>query len=508
MSVADRSKVVPCDLTETFDSGAVAGLSGLERIDTHMSHVFLGAEHVFKLVRAVRHPFADMRSLVRRKDACEAEFRINKAMAPTLYEGVDQIVVTPEGEYKLGRDGKIVDYVVRMRRFPGGSLFAELADNGLLTSAMIEDAVAALADFHLRQPAERAAMASTSYNDVIADLRSTSSQGTPPDDAADLAASVFFQLAQLHRKLESLVEARRVRGFVRRGHGDFHLKNLCIYEGQVTPFDALSFDDRLATVDLLYDLAFLLMDLRVRGMDAFASLAMNCYFDRLDQDEGALALLPFFMALRASVRMAVAVESRSFEEAISYGRFALSLLGTQPVRLVAIGGLSGTGKSVVARGICHLLPGPAGARILNTDVIRKQDAGVGTLQPMPSQAYTADDRHAVYEELARRAPIALEAGTSIIADGTYYDSSTRCEIASAAGEHPFCGIWLQTETARRLERVRARRNNVSDASVQIAARQEEPIRLEAGWQRVDANGDAPIVIDLVASLLNDSELAN
>lgn len=484
-----------------------AGLTGpprLRRINTHMSYLFLSEDFVLKLTRAVNHPFVDMSTLAQRKAACEAEIEINKRFAPTLYDKVLPVVRTTDGTFRLAGEGTIVDYIVCMKRFPDKALFADLATSHQLTVAMIEDAVSALAAFQKTQAPQLNVSASQSYDRILAGLEQTARQAAPPVITKVLADMVFAHLKLVHTDVASLINDRREAGYIRRGHGDFHLKNICVYEGRVTPFDALAFDRKLATVDILYDVAFLFMDLRARNLDHLAALAMNRYFDLMDQDEGALLLLPFFMALRACVRMAVSIEAGLFDDTENYGRLAIRLLEPVISRLVIVGGLSGTGKSVVARAICHLLPGPCGARILSTDAERKREAGMKLADHMPQTAYDKQARSAVYTVLARRASVALEAGSSVVADGTYRDGDARTEIAKAAEIHPCLALWLQTDVERRVQRVSTRRNDASDASPNIATAQEEPQLLGQSWQRVDASGTSANTIALASLLIEKS----
>ena len=266
----------------------------------------------------------------------------------------------------------------------------------------------------------------------------------------------------------------------------------------MTPFDALEFDPVLATGDVLYDVAFLFMDLRARGLDDLANAAMNRYWDAAGQAEDALALLPLFMALRATIRMAVAVEAGDLTDSARYRQLGLELLAPARARLMAIGGLSGTGKSTLARALAPRLPGPCGARLLRTDLLRKALAGVRPTERLSEAAYRQVGRANVYQVLARRAREALAAGGSVIADATYREDAPRAEIEAAGGGHPFTGLWLQAPTAVRVARVAGRRGDASDATPEIAAAQVEPQHLSPDWRVLDAS---PGVEALVAEIL-------
>ncbi|WP_271064976.1 phosphotransferase [Caulobacter sp. NIBR1757] len=291
-----------------------------------MSYVFLGPDRVYKLKRSLRHPFWDMSTLEARREACEAELAVNRALAPDLYETVAPVVRDTAGAFHIGGAGRPVDWVVVMRRFPDGALLDDMAEAGRLTAELVRDTVKAIAAFHARQPPQFEAGHAVDYRRIIDGLRRTEAEGAAALDLRPGSEVLFGALEHEVARHAPMIEARRKAGWVRRGHGDLHLRNICVFEGRVTPFDALEFDPALATADVLYDLAFLLMDLRARGLDELAHVAMTQYWESLAQPEEALALLPLFMALRAAVRMAVAVEAGDLVPAAHYRALGLELL--------------------------------------------------------------------------------------------------------------------------------------------------------------------------------------
>ena len=221
---------------------------------------------------------------------------------------------------------------------------------------------------------------------------------------------------------------------MRRGHGDLHLRNVCLFEGRPTLFDCLEFSDELASVDVLYDLAFLLMDLEHRGLADFANLVLNRYLDLTGEDDG-LAAMPLFLSLRAAIRAHVtaAAMERAAQpgakpamgaEARSYLDLCARLLRPRSCRLVAIGGLSGTGKSTLAAALAPSL----GARVLRSDVIRKRLFDVAPETRLPASAYTP-------RSVAPRLPDAAPEGGGCARRGVFGDH--RCRIAEARGAPVF-----------------------------------------------------------------------
>lgn len=480
---ADQAPIV-----SALESGAATGEHRpLKRIDTHMSHLFLGETRVYKLKRNHRHSFADMSSIEARRQACEAELAVNKALAPGLYETVLPVVRDERGTIRVGGSGDVVDWLVSMRRFPDGALLEEIAEAGRLTPEIVCRAVEVVAEFHATLPFRNDVGHAADYRKIIEGLRTTEADGAADLQVQPTSDILFDALEREIAKRSPLIEARRKAGWVRRGHGDLHLRNICLFNNEVTPFDALEFDPALATSDVIYDAAFLFMDLRARGLDDLANSAMNRYWDTSEQPENALALLPLFMALRAAIRMAVAVEAGELAEATRYRRLGLDLLQPSSARLVAIGGLSGTGKSTLAKAVAPDLPGPCGARLLRTDTLRKALAGVEATAQLPDDAYGMEARATMYRVLAQRAREALHAGSSVVADATFRDGQARAAIEGVARGGDFIGFWLKAPAAVRTARVAAPRGDVSDATAKVALSQVEPDKLDDHWRVLDAD---------------------
>jgi aminoglycoside phosphotransferase family enzyme/predicted kinase len=487
-------------LVAAFAEGRVLGATGpIERVDTHLSHVFLCGDRAFKMKRAVRLPFVDFSTLAARQKACEAEVAV-QAMARELYIGAFPVSRDADG-FHIDGAGDVVDWVVVMRRFDRSQQFDRLAAKGVLTRAAVEEAAEAIANVHNESPAHRNAGYPIYYRSVIEGLRRTEADGARKLGLLPGSPQIFDSLEVELARVSSLIEDRREEGKVRRGHGDLHLRNLCLYQGRALAFDALEFDEAMATTDVLYDLAFLLMDLRRVGLDEHANAAMNRYWDVAEEDECALGLLGFFSSLRAAVRMAIAVEAGDLDEAQAYRELGLSLLQRTRPRLVAMGGLSGTGKSAVARSLAPRMSGPAGARLLRSDVLRKNKKGLALHDKAPAESYTMSQRANVYRALASSAAKASCAGASVVVDASFLVESGHALIKQAAGSAPLKGYWLDAPLDVRLARISGRKGDASDADVAVAAAQIAPSALPSWWRRVDADRPASAVVDeIVADL--------
>jgi len=489
-------------LVAAFEAGCVEGAPGpVEHVRTHVSEVFLTRDRAFKLKRAVKLPFVDFTTLESRRAACEAELAVNRRMAAPFYLGVSPVGQDANGRYRLDGCGTAIDWVVVMRRFDRDLQFDRLAADGRLSRVLVEQAAQAVARMHGAASVSRAAGGVADYAHIISKLRETEAHGAAYMAREPGAQPLFDALERELFRLGPLIERRLADGKVRRGHGDLHLRNICVYEDAPMLFDALEFDERLATTDIVYDIAFLIMDLRRVGLHAHANVAMNAYWDAGGEDEAALQLLGFFMALRAAVRMAVAVESGEWDEAQTYHQLGRNLLERAPPLLVAIGGLSGVGKSAVAAAAAARFGGPAGARLLRSDIIRKQRLGLDQTERAMAEAYSEERRSQVYAALASNAAAALAAETSVIADATFQSAQARALIETAARGARFHAFWLDAPKSVRIARVKARAHDASDADAAIAGAQEEPRELR--WPRI--NADRPldaIVKEIVAECAN------
>ena len=273
-------------------------------------------------------------------------------------------------------------------------------------------------------------------------------------------------------------------------------------EGEPVPFDAIEFDDGIATGDVLYDLAFAVMDLWERGLKAAANGLLNGYLGEGEEAHySGLAALPFFLSLRAAIRakveaanlphLAGEAQKPARDGARRYFDFALAFLDPAPARLVAIGGLSGSGKSALAGEIAPEIGRAPGAVWLRSDVERKHMFGVEGTTRLPDSAYGPAASRETYARIWRKAALALRAGQSAIVDAVHAHAAERrasAETAAQAGV-AFDGLWLEAPLAIRERRAEARAADASDADVRVVAGQRAEPLAEAGWTALDGSGD-------------------
>jgi aminoglycoside phosphotransferase family enzyme/predicted kinase len=496
------------DQTRVLDFLALSGAypdhpATIERIDTHASIVFLAGTFAYKVKRAVRYPFLDFSTLAKRHRACLDELRINKRTAPQLYIEVVPITLNAEGLFAVSGEGKVVEWALRMRRFDQASLYDRMASEARLTVRAMRPLAAVIAAFHAS--ADRCLtpeQAILPLEGVIADNDSLLAANA--DVFPALAARVLTEASRKALEtLSPLLESRARGGYVRHCHGDLHLRNIVEVEGKPVLFDAIEFDEKLATIDVLYDLAFLLMDLGKRGLVAHANEVLNSYLDE-ERSTGnllGLAALPLFLSMRAMIRAKVHVlrasrsekdetEHEPRQEARAYFELARNFIAPPyPARLVAIGGLSGTGKSAVSRAIAPHLGAFPGAVRVRSDVERKRLFGVTPETKLPPRAYTAEVSGEVYAMCRKRARLALRAGRTVIVDAVHAKLEERAAIEALAAQEgaSFTGLWLEAGREVMRARVAKREGDVSDSTPSVV---DEQLSYEIGPQSfevIDAN---------------------
>ncbi len=488
--------------TVNFLKRVLGGQSTVEIITTHASMIFLTKDRAYKLKQAVRFPYLDYSTPHQRQAACHTELNLNQRTAPDLYLGVRTITREANGQLALDGSGTLVDAVVEMYRFDENCLFDRMAQHGSLTPALISDLAHRIALFHRDAPTSLDYGGVRGIMDVL-DINDRSLRATKlvPDDAAIAFSAMFQHALQDHSKV---LEKRRLAGKVKRCHGDLILRNICLWHGTPTLFDCIEFDENIATIDVLYDLAFLLMDLWHRNQHYLANILLNRYLDETEETDG-LGLISFFMAIRAAVRAHVTAAQADhaqpdavtglLAEARQYFDLAKSLLQPTPSALVAIGGLSGTGKSTVASLVAPHLGPPPGARILNSDRIRKQMHGVPVHARLPEGAYRFEVSDQVYSTLRQEAERALRAGSSVVVDAVFDRPSERTALKqlATANHIPFTGYWLQAPLEVLVSRVGARRNDPSDATADVVRLQSERDCGAMDWVRLDASRDPTLI---------------
>jgi len=506
MVVEDQREIIAFLASPNSYGSAV---SRVDRIETHSSMVFLAGDRAYKLKRAVKYDYLDFSTVEQRRAACEAEARLNRRTAPDLYLGLVAVTREPDGQLALGAPlggrGVPLEWLVHMVRLDQEMLLDRLAARQALDLELMPRLAAAIARFHASAERRwdqggRSGMAWV----IEGNASGFAEYGRDILDSRTCEQVNTLARATLERYADRL-NARRNHGFVRACHGDLHLRNIVLIDGQPTLFDAVEFDDRIACVDVLYDLAFLMMDLWRLGLRTHANTLFNAYLERTNELH-ALALLPLFLSCRSAVRaktsgtaakmQADAARARELEEAArQYLARADDFLRPPEPRLVAIGGLSGTGKSALARRLASTIGPAPGAVILRSDAIRKSLFGLSATAQLRPEGYTNTVTREVYRQLAERAAEVLKAGHAAIVDAVCGHASQRMAIAEVARatRTPFTGLWLEAPVDVLMRRIQARRADASDATLEVLRQQMLRDVGSIDWDHVDASGELDLV---------------
>jgi uncharacterized protein len=474
-----------------------------KRVDTHASIVFLERDRALKIKRAVRLPFLDYSTLDKRKRACEEELAVNRRYAPLLYRRVVPITRAPNG-LQIGGDGPAIEWAVEMARLDEDKALDHLARANELSPSLAEAVADVMHDAHKgARPLDGLAWLASIAPIINRNTDKFREQESLARDAVGQLHAMGHQVLDATR---SLLQERASAGLVRRCHGDAHLGNIALIDDRPVLFDAIEFDPVIATTDVLYDLAFPVMDLVHFDLKAAANRLFNRYLQKTWPDNGsALRLFPLFLSMRAAIRSNVLFtkceqssnDKNDLIEAKSYFDLARQFLKPAQPSLIAIGGKSGTGKSVLARDVAALIGTPPGAVILRSDIVRKDLFDVDPLVSLPKAAYAAEVTERVYRALNDRARQVIAQGYSVIVDAAFLREDERSQLAAEAARNgvDFRPIFLTADLAVRLNRVASRRHDASDATREVASGQEAYDIGKLEWPLVDASGSPALTLE-------------
>jgi uncharacterized protein len=463
-----------------------------EVVETHAAVVFLVGTRAYKLKKAVDLGYLDFSSTEKRRMVLERELVLNRRTAPGIYLRTLPIVHLADGSLALGTVGEVVDWVLEMKRFPNENVLARVAQRGDLSEAMIESLAAVISDFHDHAesvsdcdwPSAMSRIALENKTDLESNVTVL---GNDRVEAANRACADAMQ--------RCTATLRQQSSDVRHCHGDLHLGNIYLDGQQPTLFDCIEFDDFYATIPPLYDLAFLLSDLYARDLRRLANRLLNVWLVHRDpghwrNDLSSLDALPLYLGSRLAVRAKVEARTPGGDVvARRYLEMIPQIVRPGARRLLAIGGLSGSGKSSLAKDLAWRL-GAVGGIHLRSDEIRKRMAGIGVFERLPASAYTKEASDRVYAELGDLARAALASGQAVVVDAVFSSEEERTGVAAIAAETnaPFMGFWLEAPRELLARRIASRHHDASDASAEVLHSQLAYDLGDVSWDRLDATG--------------------
>ena len=483
------------------------------KIRTHCAIIFLFDQDVYKIKRAVKYSYLDLSTLAARHAMCLRELALNQPVLPDIYREVVPITREEDGSLKINGVGQVIEWAVHMNRFSERQVLDNLATENLLDNAIAADMGQSIADYHRSLAVEAVSDGHARIQEVVHELIHELDKYETIFSRSRLDTFAESGLQELV-SCKSLLDERALAGFVRRCHGDLHLRNMILHNGVPTPFDALEFDERMATTDVLYDFAFLLMDLDHRRLDTQANTAFNQYvLHSPEQTIKGLRLLPLFMFCRAGIRAMTTAQAASpdenaqsfrCKEAREYLDLALKYLKRPSPLLIAVGGVSGSGKSTQAGLLAPTLGHAPGALMLRSDVERKRSLGYAPTATLPASHYSPHTSRLNYALLLGKAGNALDAGIPVIVDAVFLDEDQRVAIEALAREKGvrFTGLWLQAPFELLENRVASRRNDASDATVQVLESQVQKDCGDIRWIHIPGSGTREQVHQRVMATLS------
>lgn len=474
-----------------LEAGAGSGERAREVHETPIAKVFVFGDRALKLKKAVDFGYLDFSTQEKRAWAIRRELEFNRRTAPDVYRAV-HAVVEEAGTLAFAdpdqAGGDALELVLEMRPFATDHILANHPDR--VDGDLAERLGRAVARAQAGAPVvtERGGAAGTDYErrSIAEQLRTLAAEiGGAEVERAVAGMQAAFEVHA------SRLDARRAAGFVRSCHADLHLGNIVVEDARPILFDCIEFNDTLSEIDVGYDIAFLLMDLHFRGRPEAANRVLNAWLDEAGRTFGpdryaVLAALPLFQSMRAAVRAHVSGHGGELDRARRYLEASQAHLQRPPGRLVAVGGLSGSGKSTWARRIAPRLGAPPGAVVLRSDEVRKRLAGVEPGKRLPPSSYTPEASAQVYAVLVEEGRAVLQAGSCLVLDAAFLrpEERGRAEALAAEMAVPFTGCWMEADEAVLRERLRTRTGDASDADEAVLERQMAADVGEVGWRRV------------------------
>lgn len=481
--------------------------------ETHISHLFFAGDLVYKVKKPIRFSFLDFSSLAKRRHWLQEELKLNRRLAPSVYIGVMPISFDERG-WRLGGWSVAREYVLVMRRLPAKRMLSFLLATSQVTRTMMHELASVLARFHNAaeaiidiDPQSYVAALEKQWTENISDLESFIHE---PADRNTLKAIDKFGKDFLISRRE-LLRRRIEEGWIRDVHGDLHAEHLCFAPEGIQIFDCIEFSPELRRCDLASEIAFLLMDLAVRGGANLADFLSVRYY-QLIQDTSGPELLPYFQSYRALVRAKVhCLRTRGWNsDAENYFRFAAEWVWKQYQPLIVmVCGLTGTGKSTLA----HELGQRLGMTVISSDVVRKQLAKTPNRQLLSFDQgiYAPRMTEKTYSGMTRETERLIAAGKGVVLDATFVRRAHREKVARLAAKHkiPFFVIHCSASdetTRQRLSRRLAQSRDISDGRWEIYLQQKavfEPLDEMALASRLEIDSELPLLslIDLAEDFL-------
>jgi len=467
-------------------------VTGISIVETHISWVLLTGQYAYKIKKPVNFGFLDFSTLEKRRFFCYEELRLNRRLAPDLYLDVMPITGKPDQPI-MGGAGEAIEYAVKMIQFPAGCILSERAECGQLGSDEIDQITGIIADFH--ETVEKASVASPYGDSECIRHWFVENFNHIRPLLADDKRKQQLQTIQTWGNHEwnnraGLMQLRKQQGYVRECHGDLHLSNIILINGKVTLFDCIEFNPKLRWIDVISEVAFLVIDLLHFDYDHYAYRLLNHYLQHTGDYHG-MALLRYYLVYRALVCAKVSLlrhaqqpndAAVSDQASLKYAAFvnlAERFTKVGQIALIITHGYSGSGKSTIAAQLAEKI----GALQIRSDIERKRLFGYRaqerTGSGLDSGLYTQEAGLKTYLHLAECAKFVIDADFSAIIDATFLMAQQRDLFRELAAE---CGVKFliidfQASDEELSRRIKQRQNNASEATIDVLQHQLQSAQL-------------------------------
>jgi len=457
----------------------------IQLIQTHISFVLLTGEYAYKIKKPVNFGFLDFSTLEQRQFFCQEELRLNRRLAPELYLEVTPIYLSSSNYSFNSESGEVAEYAVKMRQFNQLDLLINLFEVGKVTAEEIIDIGKQLAKFHAQAETSEH-ISSFGSMEAVRNVAEDNYQSTKKYIGIAQTQAQFDQTraytTAYFQANSSLFSDRQQQGKIKECHGDLHLKNICLYQGNVQIFDCIEFNEPFRNSDVVYDAAFLAMDLEFRGRPDLANLFLNTYIEQ-SGDYAALRSLPLYLSMRAYIRAKVTsfllddpgipteVKESAKTEAAAYYKKAWEYTQLQAGKIILMSGLSGSGKSTIAQKLAMEL----NAIQIRSDAVRKHLAGIELSDRGDQSIYSAEMTEKTYQALIDYGIMLAKSGFTVILDAKFDRLNYRSQAFFQAQEIPVKILYCQTDTetlTQRLSDRTAKNNDIADATADLIPSQQ------------------------------------
>ena len=460
----------------------------IQLFQTHVSYVVTTGNVAYKLKKAVDFGFLDYSTLEKRHHFCNEEMRLNERGAgSTLYSEVVPISET-DGEFVLGSDRHPVEYAVKMKQFPQETLLSKILEQGELTEDLLCRLAVQVADFHRKSVTSEYIRSFGTVEQVRQAFDENYEQtagyiGGPQTqqqfDETQAYTDRFFA------EREDLFKQRMQQGYIRECHGDVHLRNICYWHDELLLFDCIEFNEPFRFVDVMYDIAYIVMDLDVYKRPDLRAAFLNAYVEEMGDWEGLL-VLPIYVSRQTYVRAKVASfllddplasdtdKKQAYETAAMYYKLAWEYTQIPQGRLILMSGLSGSGKTTAAREVVR----QSGAIHIRSDAVRKHLGGISIHDRGDDSLYTPDMTKRTYDRLLELGISLVQNGYTVVLDAKYDRQTLRQAAIAQATAHslPLQILHCTAPMDVLSDRVHKRSGDIADATVEVLAQQTyEPL---------------------------------